>query len=216
MKGFSLSRLWTATVLTVLTAAGGYVAYRMVRGEVVARVYRAKLETLVADYEKLRGTYNEAIRRTAVTELVVKNGELCVIVRDASGGFKTIETPFDPTREIFVDYAVIDGRLLVRRVFDDRTPPAQALVVEPSLAAVDWDAPGAAHGKAIYRTLGEGRWMVSVTGNGSLGLVRAEDGATATMVASPEVKDYAKMLTEADSRVEEIGAGDVIGALLGN
>lgn len=203
-------KLWTMTLLTAITGVAGYVSYRFAKSELAAEVYRARLENLAKDYESLRATYNEAVRKSVVTELVVKNNELCVVVRGASGELKTIETPFDPKREIYVDYALIDGRLLIRRVFDDRTPPAQGLVVEGALAGVDWDAPGASHGKAVYRTLAEGRWAVNVTGNGALGLTKIDDSTQTEMVASPQVKDYGKAVVEADTSVGEIGIDDVV------
>jgi hypothetical protein len=96
-----------------------------------------------------------------------------VAIRDASGAVRTIETPFDPSREIYVDFVVLDGRLWIRRVFDDRTPPEQGVLIDPALAEIDWSEDEAAHGKATYRALGPGRWIVSVTGDGSLGLARS-------------------------------------------
>ena len=71
----------------------------------------AELESLARDYSALRETYNEAVRKSVVTELLVKNGTLCVVVRNAAGERETIETPFDPSREIYVDYVLVDGRL---------------------------------------------------------------------------------------------------------
>jgi hypothetical protein len=112
-----------------------------------------------------------------VTELVVEDGRLSVAIRDAGGAIRTIETPFDPSREIYVDFVVLDGRLWIRRVFDDRTPPEQGVLVDPALAEIDWSEERAAYGKATYRALGPGRWIVSVTGDGSLGLARSRDDA---------------------------------------
>lgn len=215
MPRLSLSRLAVTAMLGVLTGVAGYVAYRMVRSELAAGVYRSKLERLAGDYESLRATYNEAIRKTAVTELVVKDGRLCVVVRNAAGERESIDTPFDPSREIYVDYTLVDGRLLIRRVFDDRTPPALGLLIDAKLAAVDWNAPGAAHGKAVYRTLGEGRWTIHVTGNGSLALARADDGEAAALVHAPPVKDYARAVVDADATVGDIGLADVVRGIVG-
>jgi len=58
-------------------------------------------------------------------------------------------------------------RQMVRAALD-------ALVnVDPNLAEVDWNRVGHHSGKAVYRSLTEGRWLVTVTGDGSLGLVKA-------------------------------------------
>ena len=118
MARFTLSRFLTTAMLGVLTTVAGVVTYRMVRSDVAAGMYRSKLESLARDYSALRETYNEAVRKSVVTELLVKNGTLCVVVRNAAGERETIETPFDPSREIYVDYVLVDGRLLIRRVFE--------------------------------------------------------------------------------------------------
>jgi len=190
----------------LLTAAAG-LGYRFVRADLAARVYRARLENLAGDYEDLRGTYNEAIRRTAVTELVVTEGELSVRVRSAAGVMRDIPTPYDPTGEIYVDYVVLDGRLWIRRVFDSKTPPGNGLVIDPVVADVDWDSEQARHGKAVYRRLGEGRWVVTVTGHGSLGLERAEESAE--LIQAPQIHEYAEETEQADEEVGELGPGDV-------
>ena len=120
-----------------------------------------------------------------MTELVVEDGKLAVAIRDAGGAIRTIETPFDPSREIYVDFVVLDGRLWIRRVFDDRTPPEQGVLIDPALAQIDWSEEQAAYGKATYRALAPGRWVVSVTGDGSLGLTRAARGRAPAELAPP-------------------------------
>ena len=50
-----------------------------------SEVYRERLAAVASDYEELRGRFNEAVRRTAVTELVVENGALSVAIRNAGG-----------------------------------------------------------------------------------------------------------------------------------
>jgi hypothetical protein len=204
----------------------GAIGYRFFRADVAARVYRERLAQLARDYESLRATYNEAVRRTAVTELVVRGSTLSVRIRSDLGVIEEIHTPFDPRREVYVDYAVIDGRLWIRRVFDDRTAPGVGLLIDPRLASIDWDegSDGAAeragagttgagegplYGKAIYRSLGEGRWVVSVTGDGSLGLARAGDADDVILASAPRIRDYEQMRAELDARIEAIGMGEV-------
>lgn len=209
MLHFSLTRVLSITLMSLLAAGAGYLGYRVMRGEIAAAVYRDRLASLAKDYESLRGRYNEAVRRTAVTELVVKDGHVTVEVRDQSGEVRRIETALDPAREVYVDYAVVGGRLLIRRVFDARTPPDQGLVIDPKIASVDWDSPEASHGKAVYRTLAEGRWTISVTGNGALGLVRSETGQPAILADAPPLRGYEQELTEVDAQLDGIGWGDV-------
>ncbi len=190
----------------------GAIGYRFFRADVAARVYRERLAQLAADYESLRATYNEAVRRTAVTELVVRGSTLSVRIRSDLGVIEEIHTPFDPRREVYVDYAVIDGRLWIRRVFDDRTAPGVGLLIDPRLASIDWDdseGGRALYGKAVYRRLEEGRWVVSVTGDGSLGLARAGEADDVTLASAPRIRDYEQMRAELDARIEAIGMGEV-------
>src|SRR5690606_20695575 len=84
--------------LAVLAAAGAATlfGYSFIRADVAQDIYRARLETLSRDYEGLRERYNEAVRRTAVTELVVDEGRLSVRVRNADGVLAEIPTQYDP------------------------------------------------------------------------------------------------------------------------
>lgn len=205
---------WAATlVLAGAAALGGLAAWRLLQSDVEARVYRARLEALAADYETLRGRYNEAVRRTAVTELRVEGGKLSVVVRDASGAERVIETPYDPTREVYVDFAILNGRLWIRRVFDGRTPPEQGLVIDPDLAEVDWSADPTTYGKAAYRSLNEGRWVVSVTGDGSLGLAAWQDDGLPELSPPPPVRDYEPLEESVDARLQAIRPAEALRAL---
>jgi len=164
--------------LAIAAALAGYAVYELALSRLEGDVYRERLRELDSDYDRLRERYNAAIRRTAVTELVVENGRLSVVIRTADGTLRSIPTALDPALEIYVDFVMLDGRLWIRRVFDERTPPGEGVLVDPRLVAVDWEAPGAAHGKAAYRSLEEGRFVVTVTGDGSLGLskLKPSDG----------------------------------------
>lgn len=197
---------------TIVVAAGAlFVGYRLIRTQVAADVYRERLEGLAKDYESLRGTYNEAVARSAVTELIVEKGALRVRVRNAGGVVAEIPTPFDPLGEIYVDYVVLDNRLWIRRVFDARTPPEQGLVIDPKLARVAWEddgaQSGATHGKAVYRALGEGRWVISVSGDGALGLARAR--GPVNLAAAPTIREHGTVAADTRARVHQLGAGDV-------
>lgn len=205
----------TGVATLVLIAVAGYAGYRLVEANLRADIYRDRLTALAADYDTLRATYNQAVRRTAVTELVVADGKLCVSIRNAEGLVKSIPTPFDPTGEIYVDYVVLDGRLWVRRVFDAKTPPSRGVLIDPKLAEVSWDDRGATHGKAVYRQLGEGRWIVSVTGDGSLGLARSTLSEPTDLTTTPPVRDYEPISEQAKAEADRIGPGDVMKRLVG-
>lgn len=206
-------RLAQTGLALVACGAAGVLGFRFVRAELEARVYRERLDQLAADYESLRATYNEAVRRSAVTELIVRGKTLAVRVRTSAGILREIPTPYDPTGEVYVDYVVIDGRLWIRRLFDANTPPGQGMVVDPDRALVDWDQPGAGHGKAVYRRLDEGRWVVTISGDGSLGLARAS-GAEGDLVHAPEIKRYDEATADADAAARGISAGDVFRQVL--
>lgn len=209
-----INRITGIASLVLLTVAG-YAGYRVIEANLRADIYRDRLTVLADDFDQLRKTYNQAVRRTAVTELVVEDGKLCVSIRNAQGLVKSIPTPFDPTGEIYVDYVVLDGRLWVRRVFDAKTPPSQGVVIDPKLAEVAWDDQGATHGKAVYRQLGEGRWIVTVTGDGSLGLAKSTLSEATDLSVTPEVRDYEPISEKTKAEADRIGPGDVMRRLVG-
>ena len=133
-----------------------------------AEAERAALENALAAEQ----TRNERLlARTALTLLEVEPDGVSLLIARADGSHERVETPFAPEREIYVDYVVTQGRVLIRRVFDDRTAPREGVVVDPQLVAVDWEAlDPRSHGRAVYRRLSEGRWMVTLNGAGALGL----------------------------------------------
>ncbi len=213
-----LVRLVIACSLAVLALIGLGTAYSVARSQLAAAVYLERLEHLATDYENLREQYNDAVRRTAVTELLVKDDRLSVRIRTADGQTRTLPTPYDPRGEIYVDYVVVDGRLWLRRIFDAQTPPSRALVIDPSFQTVDWSNLNARHGKAIYRALTDGRWVVTVTGDGSLGLDRADpsDHGEAPLVHAPKLRDFETLEEEVRDRIGRISWRDVVRRWFGN
>lgn len=201
--------------LVVVAVIAAAVGYRLVESRIVTGVYRDRLHSFSSEYEQLRQTYNQAVRRTAVTELLVEDGKLAVRVRDVQGVLQVVPTPFDPSGEIYVDYVVIDGRLWIRRVFDARTPPEKGVLIDPKLADIDWHNGHVPYGKAVYRSLTEGRWVVTVTGDGSLGLGKAQ-GEPPTLSPPPQVRDYDQLEREIEADVERIGVGDVLQQVFGS
>ncbi|NNL67894.1 MAG: hypothetical protein HKP30_16720 [Myxococcales bacterium] len=189
-----------------------FAGYGLVRAQFADEVLRSRLELLAGDYRDLHERYEALIARTAVTELRVADGALSVVVRNAHGALREIPTPFDPTSEIYVDFAMVDGRLFVRRVFAEDVPPREGVLVDPALLAIDWEAPGAAHGKAAYRTLAEGRWVVTVTGGGSLGLARAGE-APVVLSPPPRLREFEPVESRVDERLAALGPADWIALL---
>lgn len=213
--GFSLTRFIVAVAILFLGLAAAVLCLRVVRADVTAQAYRRQMTTLASSYNELRETYNNAIRRNAVTELIVQDGTLSVQVRAADGTLRRIDTELDPSREIFVDYVVIDQRLWIRRVFDSQTPPSQGLLIEPSLGEVDWNDLRANHGKTVYRSLGEGRWIIDITQDGSLGLRRAREGELVSLVPAPELHEHQPVEDAVRESLRNMTLGDLWRALVG-
>ena len=199
--------------LIALAALSGFSSFRLLRAHIAAEVYRERLSELSADYEGLLDLYSEAVRRTAVTELLVTEDSVTVLIRTAQGQLHSIATPFDPGREIYVDYVVLNGRLWIRRLFDDTTAPNQGLLIAPELAAVDWNAEGASHGKATYRSLDPGRWVVDVTGDGSLGLAKRSEDDRVDLAPAPPVRDYEPIEYRVNDAISAIGPAEAFEVL---
>jgi len=193
-------------LLCVIVAVG----YRLASTKVELEIYRERLAGLSHEYESLRAMYNQAVRRTAVTELIVKDGRLSLAIRTIRGVDRVLDTPFDPAQEIYCDYALLDGRLWIRRVYDAHTPPSKGLVIDDSLEQVDWNNPAARYGKAVYRSLSEGRWIVTVTGDGSLGLVKTDANANVVLTSPPPVRDYDQIDKQIDEEMAHVTVGDVL------
>jgi hypothetical protein len=207
----ALVKALAALGLVVLLAA---VALRWAHTQMAAEVYRDRLRQIVTEHKQLQDHYNKAVRRTAVTELRVAGGRLDVVIRTLDGREKVVATPFDPSGEIYVDFAVRDGRLWIRRVFDATTPPVMGVLIDPDLLAIDWDTPGTRFGKAIYRSLSDGRWIVSVSGDGSLTLAKAVGDAPTPLTPAPAVEEFAEVERSIDRHLDTIGPMQLLRRLL--
>jgi len=195
-------------MFAVLFAVAGVVGYRLIKADITAEAYRERLTQLSDDYEDLRENYNTAVTRTAVTELLVDEETVCVVVRTIDGRERKVMTPYAPGTQVYAEYMVIDGRLWIRRVFDDKTAPEKGVVIDPNLAEIDWDAPQVKVSKAVSRRLDPGRWVVSVTGDGSLGLAPSE--APVTLVPNPEVGEFEPSTEEPAKDIDKVGPADVL------
>ena len=66
----------------------------------------------------------------------------------------------------------------------------------------------------LYRRLTPGRWVVTVTGNGSLGLELADsDPRGSDLVVAPVVADFELVDQELQARVRDVGWGEALTAL---
>ena len=215
-----LGRVIPACAIIAASGVAGLFGIELMRARAEREIYCDRLADLTQTYDDLAGRYNTAIRRTAMTELVVENGTLAVVVQSAAGKITDITTPYEPASEIYVDYAIIGGRVWIRRIFDEHTAPSEAMVIDPALANIDWDplVEGAANevGKAIYRSLDEGRWIVTVAGNGGLGLRKAEPGEEIALGPAPAITDFDEVQAEASRRSDEIDWRDLLARVLGN
>jgi len=216
--------VWRGTIVAIVGCFGiGFatVGYRLVKSDVRASIYKERLAQLTNEYIRVRDLYDHAVRKTAVTELLVKDGAVAVRIRRADGSVQTVPTPFNPAGEVYVDFAVIDGRLMIRRVFDAKTPPAAGVVVDDALADVDWktiDQTGKSMtlGKAVYRSLTDGRWVIAVSGDGSLGLNRVGDADDRAEALAPffDIKEFPPIEDAVAQAEEGITVSDLWKALV--
>lgn len=198
-----------------------FAGYHVVKTQVESDEYQKRLITLRNDYENLRGAHNEAVKKTAVTELLVnEDGTVCVVFVTMNGEEKVVPTQFKMGTEIFADFIMIEGTAYFRRVFDENTKPVDALYIDPQLQTVEWkkateDRPT---GNIAYALLDEpGRWVVTVTGNKSLDIRKKnEDEAPTVLVPNVKVKDYSQVEKEVNESISKITFGDVMGKLFGS
>lgn len=206
----------TAAAVVGACAVVGLIGLRVARADAANQVYQSRLRDLSGEYESLRTQYNQAVRQTAVTELVVQDRSVTVQVRTIEGAIETIPTNADADKEIYVDFALINNRLWIRRVFDANTPPSRATVINPKLARVDWESQGALVGQAVYRQLGEGRWVVNAAGDGALALTRVDDDTIVNLAPPPEVNAYEEIQSQVDEEIDKVSWRDIFAAVLGN
>lgn len=206
----------TVTALAVVgaTAVVATIGLRFAKADAANAVYKSRLQDLSGEYESLRAQYNTAVRQTAVTELVVEGRRVSVQVRTIEGAVETIETDADAGNEIYVDFALIEGRLWIRRVFDADTPPSRATLINPALASIDWDRQGALVGQAVYRQLGEGRWVVNTSGDGALALTRVPEDQIVNLAPPPEIGDFDEVQSEVREQVEKVSWRDIFASVM--
>jgi hypothetical protein len=190
-------------MLVIFGLVAGVLGYQVMRDHVAADVYLERYTQLNDQHRDLVQQYNQAVTRTAVTELVVADGQVTVHVRTADGRVEPHPVNADPTHPIYVDYVVKDGRLLIRRVFDSKSAPDDAGVIDSDLLEIDWDDPAVRHGQAIYRQLTDGRWIVTVSGDGSLSLAEVDPTVEVELLEAPAVGDF-DPVAETEAQIQGI------------
>ena len=193
----------------LLTAAILVCGFFWLREEVTSQIYRQKLQSLASEYSALADRYNHAVRQSAITELEVTETSVSVLIRTIDGTIRRIDTPFNPKKEIFIDYIVGNGRIWIRRLFDQSTPPESGLVIDPVWQKVDWQDNGLKYGKVIYRSLSPGVWSIQVSGNGSLNLEPSATSHPDALVASPEIRSFEEIQLSIDQEVQSINWSDI-------
>ncbi len=206
----------TATAIVAAIGVVGLVGLRFAKADAANQVYQSRLQDLSGEYQLLANQYNQAVRKTAITELVVKDRAVTVQVRTIEGTQEIIETTCNADKEIYVDFALIEGRLWIRRVFDSDTPPSQATIINPKLANIDWDAQGALVGQAVYRQLDEGRWVVNAAGDGALALTKIPDDQIVSLSPPPTIQAFDEIQVEVDQELNKITWRDVFASVIGN
>ena len=190
--------------------------WRQSRGNIAAAIYRQRLQEVSRRYSQLADMYNDAVRKTAVTELVLEDGRLSVVVRTAAGVVETIPTHLDASQEVHVEYLVQDGKLWIRRVYTLSDPDpggrahASVAMINPGLAEPPWSSDPNLQGLSVFRKeLSEGRWMVTATGNAALALKKLPPGQRCELASPPEVRDFATIEKEVDDELARLGLADI-------
>ena len=120
-------------------------------------------------------------------------------------------------RELGVIFSLVCSHAVpmhrLRRVFDQDTPPGKGVLINPDHLKVDWADSPQTHGKAVYRSLSEGRWLITVTGDGSLGLAKAT-GPTPPLAEAPPIRGYEPLTDPLPDQTQPLGAADVVERLI--
>lgn len=202
-------------LLGVCTAGGAGIAIGLqsMRHELTARLYKKQLEQLADDYTQLLDQYNQVVTQQAVTQLVVQDGVLSLSRRNAHGQIESIPVEANLDKPIYVDFIIQNDRLWIRSIYDASQPPEEALVIDPKVWGIDWDAASTQYGLVAYSRLTEGRWVVTASQNAGLHLRRVEDGEEIELVPAPPIHSFEAI----DRNVQaEIGKRGALGSLLSN
>lgn len=216
-----ITRLIQPAAVVVLVAILCAAGYRYSKGRIEADIYRSRLAELNSRYHDLRGRYNEVVKKTAVTELVVREGKMDVVFRTAEGVLKAVPTGLSPMEEVHVEYVARAGRLWIRRVYTLQKPgaggdaAAKVVTVDPALAELPWKDEPNLQGLGVYRKdMTDGRWVVTTTGNAALALTKAPDAEPAELSPPPKVGTFEQIDSEVKQELGKVSLLDVVAALV--
>ncbi len=201
----------TLAILGLATLAG----YQWAKASVAQDIYRDRLSHLQQDYQQLATQYNQAVTPRPVTELLVEEGIVCLAVRKGDGQVVRIPTTFNVRlNRVYVDYLLVDQRLMIFRAFEFNTvnavPPDKVVTIDPALLDLEGDLERVPFGKSLScRNLPDGRYLISVTGDGSLGLKPVSADEPIQLTTHPPIKEFAPVDEQAHDEVESITFGDV-------
>ncbi|MEM6750519.1 MAG: hypothetical protein AAF612_08615 [Planctomycetota bacterium] len=213
-RRFPWFKIALLTVLLPIAAVAGLGLSTGGRAAVEAEVYKDRLRETNARYRDLAGRYTKVVKRSAVTELDVSSESIDVIFRTPHGEVRRVATPYRPGDEVYVDFALLDGRLMIRRVFENRTAPADGVVLDEALRELDWDGQGIVRGQAVSSVVTEGRWVVSTTGNGALDIALVGPLERSELVSAPLVEPGEPLEDQPLTDPESIGVFEVVRRLL--
>ncbi|MEO1335603.1 MAG: hypothetical protein AAFV29_08155, partial [Myxococcota bacterium] len=79
------------------------------------------------------------------------------------------------------------------------------------LIDVDWSNAQVKRGVTVYRGgLTDGRWLISVSGNGALDLVKAEGPTPELMAGPPVIRKFDGMTQQLDRRLARVQTGEIL------
>ncbi len=201
-----------------LAVAATTALFQLTKNQIAADIWRDRTRQLVDENQQLADRYNRAVRYSAVTELLVSEDSIEVVLRTPEGVLKTIPTDFDPSNEIHIDLILRNGRAWFRQVLEEpRRDGKGPLFIDPRLTEIDWTDPEVLQGQRVYHGgLTPGRWVVSVSGHGAMRLTRVDDeDASYELVHAPEVHDFAEIERDASNKLNEVSHRDVLSRIFG-
>ncbi|MEM8549534.1 MAG: hypothetical protein AAGF10_01980 [Verrucomicrobiota bacterium] len=208
-------RGWLTLLLVLaLGAVAMSFGFKLARAHMAEDIYRQRLTHLAEDYANLRADYERALQQSLVTELLVEDGQVSVSYLRQDGQQVELLTPLNANREIYVDFFVQGNRVGIRRIFDSSMAPEAAIVLDEPWDLLAQEDDETAFGRAVYRRLKEGRWAVTMTGNGSLGLEPARDNGPLLLNEPPPLVTPEIALSEGDEAIDAIALEDVVSWLM--
>lgn len=153
-------------------------------------IYQDNLKNVINDFNGLLKTYNDVIKKYIITDILIENSYLYVILRNGAIEIKRIKTSVCVSEEIFIDYVLYQNRIIFRRVFDANTAPSKAIDLFSDIN-LDWKDNSLQYGKIIYKKFTEdGLYHITIQLDGNLGLEKYSKDEKMDYLPSPEIKKF--------------------------